>query len=217
MANMREAQRECIDAQIMTESGKATGRLDAKITEVEPKIFAGEVRDLLECCKVLRQIGMAQLTVLQRLKDLTYALGRTIGTEVIDNLLVPTRDSKMFIIPGTVTLVPVGSGGGITTIASLIVPEGYMGVVTDIGLQVNPAGGYPDVTWQVASSGDPDPYFAPNGVFAASTLSTPFKYSKVFPSQRTMQLRALNSSAGPLEVSGLMMGFFRPTQGLSVG
>jgi hypothetical protein len=92
-----------------------------------------------------------------------------------------------------------------------------MGVVTDIGLQVNPAGGYPDVTWQVASSGDPDPYFAPNGVFAASTLSTPFKYSKVFPSQRTMQLRALNSSAGPLEVSGLMMGFFRPTQGLSVG
>jgi len=218
MAALRAAQNNaCIDAQIMSEKGQATGRLSAKITEAKPQIPSGDATDMLSCCNILKQIGSAQLEVLNNLVHMTSMLGRTISAEAIDNLLIPTRDSKSFIISGTVVPAAVVSGGTFIDVASVQVPEGYMGVLTAVGWQVSPNAAYPDVQWQLCSSGDPDPFFVPSSSFLSATLSTPMAFGKVFPQQRFIQLKVQNSSVGAIEVAGLLVGFFRPMTAISVG
>jgi hypothetical protein len=92
-----------------------------------------------------------------------------------------------------------------------------MGILNQVGMQVNPFGAFPDAQFQICSSSDPDPYFSPDARFNASTLATPLQYYKVFPPQRIMQLRVLNTSPGAIDVYGLIMGYFRPLSSLSVG
>ena len=120
---------------------------------------------------------------------------------------------------GIQTVAPVASGGGFVTIAqSLKVPEGYFGILTHVGCMVAPNGAFQDVKWQLCSSGDADPYFMPEAnVFAASTLATPLVFYKVFPSGRNIEIKAQNNSIGAIDVSAVLVGYFRPLTSISVG
>lgn len=218
LAEMRQQSRECLDAQIMRASGQAQGRLPDQITESPKGLDTTPADSVLACCEALRAIGMSGLDGMQRLLQGIAMLGQGITANIVQDLLIPTRDSKSFIIPGTVTIAPSASGGGFVTIAQIKVPEGYMGILTHVGVMVSPNEAFSDIQWQLCSSGDADPYFAPSGFFfQASTLATPLQFYKVYPSQRIIEIKAKNTSVGPLNVSAVLVGFFRPLTSISVG
>jgi hypothetical protein len=200
----------------MHAKGQAQGRVDGPVVAAPPPPLpqapADNPTDLL---KQIMQLLKAQTIDQRTIINLTSMLGREATSQAVDGLLVPTRDSKAFVYPVTEALSPAVSASSFTTILSKKVPEGYVGIITQIGLGCNPTPGFADLQFQLCNSDEADPYFAPSGVFTASTMSTPFNFFKVVPSQRNIELRVKNSNAGVLQVSAIVLGFYRPLKATS--
>lgn len=210
---LRQAQREqCVNQQMMNETGEAYGRLSSPIIEAKPVLPRGPTTDLLGCCEALRQIGVAQYDLTARLLRSVERMSDEFVMSFIQQTFFQTRDSVPFVqqpTGGVVTVPPAASSGDFTTICSVPINEGYIGILEKFGVAVFPQTSFADVFWRMAINDSAQPKFTSNN-FVQNTLSTPLDFKMYIPVGRTLILSARNASVIPVNVAGVLTGFLRP-------
>lgn len=120
-------------------------------------------------------------------------------------LLLRSRDSTPFIVPGAVS---VGSGEA-KTVCTITIPEGYTGVITALGFQAMTATDFPDITWTVLAND-----LAVRGlsamVFQVSTLNTPYEVHFEAGRGKVISIQAKNTALSSIDVAAVLIGYQEP-------
>src|SRR5208282_4772751 len=93
-----------------------------------------------------------------------------------------------------------------TVIAAFQVNNSFGGFLTNVGVNVKPAGEFPNVVFQIKVGKTIHPNFS-NRIFSVSTLATPIPFALELIQNRTVQLIAINYGVGTVDVSGVLVGW----------
>lgn len=210
---LRQAQRaDCVNQSMSNEIGQANGRLESPIIEAPVVLPRAPTPDLGACCEALRQIGVAQYDLLMRTLRSIEKMSDEFPMSFIQQTLVQTKDSVPFVVMpvgGVVNLGPAISSGAFTTISSIEVSEGYVGILKKFGTGIFPQSDFANIVWRMAINDSAQPKFTSNQ-FIMNTLATPLDFEFSIPTGRTLVLSAKNIGAVPVDVSAVLTGFLRP-------
>jgi hypothetical protein len=143
------------------------------------------------------------VSCLQQILAMLQRMPVAFSQEFRTRFIIQPRESVAFVVPGETTSV---SAGAAQAIASFKMNENFTGFLTAIGVNVTPISSIANVAWQLRVNGNVHPNFN-NQIFAASTLATPLPFAFELIQNRTVQLVAINKSGGPLDISGVLVGW----------
>ena len=140
---------------------------------------------------------------LQQIVALLQRLPQSLSDEFRMRFIIQPRESVAFIVPGENIAVPVTTP---TIIASFQLSARFTGFLTGVGVNVHPAGEFPNIQFQLRVGNNIHPNFS-NRVFAVSTLATPIPFALELIQGRTVNLVAINNGPGTVDVSGILIGW----------
>jgi len=146
---------------------------------------------------------LTQEQMIQEIVALLQTMPAAMSLNFRQNFAVEPRERLPFIA----TAAPTTLGAGATaTIVSQLVDEKFGGMLTNIGVGVEPPGSFSSIKWYLKVNGSTHPKFS-GLIFNANTLATPLLFSFEICSSRTVELVAENVGLGAINVSGLLVGW----------
>ena len=142
-------------------------------------------------------------SLLQQIVALLQRMPVALSDEFRTRFIVQPREAVAFAVPGENIAVPPMVP---TIIASFKLADKFTGFLTHIGVNVDPSGEFPNISFQLRVNNNIHPNFS-NQIFAASTLSTPIPFALELVQSRTVSLVAINSGPGTTDVSALLVGW----------
>jgi hypothetical protein len=144
-----------------------------------------------------------QISLLQNIRDLLLFMPQAMSDEWRTRFIVQPRESISFVTGSASVTVP---GGTAVAVVSELIDERFTGFLTHVGMNVIAGGAFSDVIWQIRINGAIHPKFA-NKVFFSNTLASPYPFAFELCQARTLQLVAINTLAGPIQVAGVLAGW----------
>jgi len=143
------------------------------------------------------------LSILKQIRDLLSRGPEMYADEYRTRFVVQPREAISFIAPGGSTTIAAGAA---VAVVSQQIDENFTGYLTGVGVNVDPPGSFPSITWQVRVNGAIHPKFS-DRIFNANTLATPLPFTLELTQNRLVQLVAINGAGAPIDVSGIMVGW----------
>jgi hypothetical protein len=140
---------------------------------------------------------------LRQIRDLLERLPEAFSLEFRTRFIMQPRESISFTAPGGPVTVPAGAA---VAVVSEVIDTRFTGFLTHVGVNVVAAGGFPSITWQIRVNGLIHPKFG-NRIFAQNCLVPPYPFGFELTQSRTLQLVAINTSAAPIDVAGVLVGW----------
>lgn len=210
----RQESKTCIDQQLVLDKGQSPGRLVTPIIKAPEVLPTGEAFDVLGCCKQQLQMMFFMYQEMMLLRRDLELLSDDVVETAIRKLTIPTVDSVPYLIPsGVVNMAPAATAGAFVTISSVLVNEGYDGILQKLGVAAFPSTALDSVTWTLRVSGDAAPKFGALK-FTENSLLEMMDFVMYTPPGRTVLLQARNDSLVNIDVAGIIQGFMRPARGI---
>jgi hypothetical protein len=142
-------------------------------------------------------------SLLRQIRDLLLYSPQYLSNEWRTRFIMQPRETISFVSPSPTVSIAAGTAAAVVTET---IDERFSGFLTHVGVNVVAPGSFPDITWQIRINGAIHPKFA-NRIFAANTVPTPLPFAFELPQSRTVQLVAINTSAGIIAVQGILLGW----------
>jgi hypothetical protein len=148
-------------------------------------------------------IGGEQPDINIQIRDLLARMPKMMSDEWRSRFVMTPREAVSFAEPGG----PVAVGVGLAVaVVSVTIEEMFTGFLQWVGVNVDPAGSFASITWQIRINGATHPKFDSN-IYNANTLATPLPFSLELPQTSIVQLVAINGAGVPITCSGVLCGW----------
>ncbi len=96
----------------------------------------------------------------------------------------------------------------IVTVLDFIVPEGTVGLLSDIAIETVPEGAFAAISWKLLKSNGQEAKFTPNPVFKA-TVNDWIRFRMEAPAQSHIRIQAVNNGVNLVQCAARIRGLLR--------